>query len=851
LLERYHQAGDLKDLEAALQKYQDTVKVSPEGNSAVAGLIENIGLCLRHRYLRLGDLNDLDAALQKYQKAVELSPEGDLNLAGLIGNIGLCFRYRYLRHGHLKDLEAAFQKFQEAVELSPEENHVVKGLSQEAGTLVCYRDRYLHLGDLKDLQAAFQNIQEAVRLSSKGNPILARLRGDIGLCFRDRYLRLGDLKDLEAALQNFQDTLYLIPHRHPDRARCLQNLGICFLDRFRRAGHLKDLEAALQTSRDAVDLTPEGHPDLARLLQNLGNCFMARYHRLGDLKDLGIAQQQYLQATTLALDGHSSAEILQDFAMSFVDRYHRLGGVNNIDEAYHNYMLSFDTSSSRPESSWKAALDWASFAEECGASSQCSYAYSTAFSFLPRMIWICHSIPLRHAALSRLGIKKATSNAIRVCTNGSDVHSAVEIMEQGMATVFQQTLELKADVDELPCDQANDFRRLSFKLYGEASTDTTEILKIVNQRNELLAKIRQQPGQAEFLFPRSYETLRQVSKGGPIVILNSNIDGCDGILIPDPASEPVHIPLPELLSRCSLRVRAESMSTRLFGQRENFTSKTTEECFTELLSWLWMNVVSPVYCILETYGIRKGRLWWLQIGAFTGLPVHACAPDDHFIHSYTATLGSLLDAYARKSSSAAHKVGVVGVTHTGSGGRNYLKGVKLEVEKILSIIEKPLVVCLNGEKATVGAVKKQLQVCSWVHLACHAKQDSFHPTKSHLRLYGGILELETILQMSLSNAEFVFLAGCQTAMGDSELVNESFHLGGGFIAAGFRGVIGTLWSMNDQDGPLVAEVVYSHLFRDGRKPQASDAAEGLHLAVKELKKRKVPYERWIPFIHMG
>ncbi|KAJ7478480.1 hypothetical protein FB451DRAFT_1032420 [Mycena latifolia] len=88
-------------------------------------------------------------------------------------------------------------------------------------------------------------------------------------------------------------------------------------------------------------------------------------------------------------------------------------------------------------------------------------------------------------------------------------------------------------------------------------------------------------------------------------------------------------------------------------------------------------------------------------------------------------------------------------------------------------------------------------------------------------------------------------------MGDAILVNESFHLGGGFIAAGFRSAVGTLWSMNEADGPEVAESFYSYLFRDDRQPQASDAAEALHYAVKQLKKRNVPYERWIPFIHMG
>jgi CHAT domain-containing protein len=169
-----------------------------------------------------------------------------------------------------------------------------------------------------------------------------------------------------------------------------------------------------------------------------------------------------------------------------------------------------------------------------------------------------------------------------------------------------------------------------------------------------------------------------------------------------------------------------------------------------------------------------------------------------------------------------------------------------------SIIQNPNVeYVVGGVKATPEAVKHQLLNYSWIHLACHGTQDLTQPTKSRLLLYDGVLELETILRMPLPNAEFVFLAACQTAMGDVDLVNESFHLGGGFIAAGFRGAIGTLWSMNDKDGPLVAETFYSHLFRDDRQPQATDAAEALHLAVKELREKKVPYERWIPFIHMG
>ncbi|KAJ7907109.1 CHAT domain-containing protein, partial [Mycena leptocephala] len=226
------------------------------------------------------------------------------------------------------------------------------------------------------------------------------------------------------------------------------------------------------------------------------------------------------------------------------------------------------------------------------------------------------------------------------------------------------------------------------------------------------------------------------------------------------------------------------------------------------------------------------RLWWLPTGAFTGLPLHASPPTDEFIHSYTATLGSLLDAYAQKSPINAPKLAVVGVTHTDFTKSRFLKGVEPEVKKIISIAKDCYIQCLLGEQATVDAVKLQLQDCSWVHLACHGYQNLEYPTQSHLQLYDGNLDLDTILRTPLPNAQFVFLAACQTAMGDANLANESFHLGGGFITAGFQSAIGTMWSMNDNDGPTVAESVYSHLFREGQQPKHTDAAEACSLQSK-------------------
>ncbi|KAF7369513.1 hypothetical protein MVEN_00281100 [Mycena venus] len=548
--------------------------------------------------------------------------------------------------------------------------------------------------------------------------------------------------------------------------------------------------------------------------------------------------------------------------MSLTDRYHRLGHEKDLTAIHAHYAASFKITTDNPQGSWRAALQWASFAEKTEPL-YCLSAYSAGFDLLPEILWIGHPIPMRHAALHESNIEQATSSAVRAYMTHSKLTSAVEIMEQGMATIFQQTLQLRTDVGELPMEQAQEFTRLSSKLHSGTITDTTEIMDMVTRRNEVLAKIRQKPHLKNFLKPKPYHILRQAAQGGPVVILNSSGNHCDAILILNPISDPVHIPLPnvklellkstqarlrELLGESNIRNRGQATSTRLFGKQEFFRTQTTEESFADMLSCLWMYVVAPVYQVLDAHGIYSGRLWWLPTGSFTGLPLHACPPNDKFIHSFTATLGSLANAYAKEDSNMANKVGIVGVAHGGSMDLNYLKGVKEEVGKIISIV--PNAEVLEGQQATVDAVKQLLQQCSWLHFSCHGKQDLVEPTKSHLVLYRGDLALETILHMPLPHAKFVFLAACQTAMGDGQLVNESFHLGGGFIAAGFRGAIGTLWSMDDRDGPLVTEVVYSHLFRDGY-PTPSSAAEALHIAIKTLRSNKVPYERWIPFIHMG
>lgn len=54
----------------------------------------------------------------------------------------------------------------------------------------------------------------------------------------------------------------------------------------------------------------------------------------------------------------------------------------------------------------------------------------------------------------------------------------------------------------------------------------------------------------------------------------------------------------------------------------------------------------------------------------------------------------------------------------------------------------------------------------------------------------------------------------QTSAGDKKL---SVHLAGGMLAAGYRGMVATMWSILDQHGPQIAEDLYAHLITPGER----------------------------------
>jgi CHAT domain-containing protein len=256
------------------------------------------------------------------------------------------------------------------------------------------------------------------------------------------------------------------------------------------------------------------------------------------------------------------------------------------------------------------------------------------------------------------------------------------------------------------------------------------------------------------------------------------------------------------------------------------------------------------------------RIWWSTTGPLTFLPIHAAGLyntreagfkiSDFVVSSYTPTLTALL---VEPRIAMRTFQGLLAVSQPGTPGLSRLPNAEKELTQIKRLCSSLDVHSLLGDLATTESVVQGMELHSWVHLACHAVQDAFEPTRSAFCLQNGHLTLSKIITKSFPHADFAFLSACQTATGDEKLSEEAVHLAAGMLAAGYRSVIATMWSIMDDDAPLVAAEVYSHLIRDS-EPDSTQAAYALHHAVRCLREQleesgQPSFLSWVPFIHVG
>jgi CHAT domain-containing protein len=184
-------------------------------------------------------------------------------------------------------------------------------------------------------------------------------------------------------------------------------------------------------------------------------------------------------------------------------------------------------------------------------------------------------------------------------------------------------------------------------------------------------------------------------------------------------------------------------------------------------------------------------------------------------------------------------------------GVSEIPNTKQELEYIRRHLGSRDHIVLDGHEGTKHRVMKGMADTNWLHLACHGSQRQDEPTKSGLILEDGHLTLEEIIKLDLPNAEFAFLSACQTTTGEETLSDEAVHIAGGMLLAGYRGVVATMWSIQDDLAPEVADEFYRRIMEGNERPDNRKAAEALHYSIQKLCKKGAPFTSWIPFVHLG
>ncbi|KAI0050162.1 hypothetical protein FA95DRAFT_1487709, partial [Auriscalpium vulgare] len=116
------------------------------------------------------------------------------------------------------------------------------------------------------------------------------------------------------------------------------------------------------------------------------------------------------------------------------------------------------------------------------------------------------------------------------------------------------------------------------------------------------------------------------------------------------------------------------------------------------------------------------------------------------------------------------------------------------------------------------------------------------------------LTILDLLKANLPNAELAVLSACHTAAVDKDNTpDEGISLASGMQFCGFRGIVGTLWAMDDDVGPIFAEIFYKrilHLERADQPADFIDAAKVLRAVTKEMRRKQIPLHCWVPLVHI-
>ena len=807
-------------------------------------LVERLG---KHHHVT-GSKADLEKAIKLGIRGLKMTPEEHLGRGRLLHNIGQRFIDLFRSSGTLDDLEQGLNYIRQAAAF----------IAHRAGHdwMLVARDLAMGLIEYYIMTLALGSLDEAIDILTE----IARMAegtafddmiflSDLAMAYRLKYQRTNNVSYLENAV-NVSTAALDQAEGDPNHAYYLELTSQILKDRYWHSRNLTDLEKSIDLGKKSIDITPEDNVQRAFRFCEVAESLRERHMATKMMEDLNEAIDFARRGLELIREDHVyRAEGLYVLATSLRLRYNITNDEGDEREMQSAFRLALDHTQSLALIRLQAGR---SVVYEHVHRSQWAEAFEaskTVVDLIPSLVLRSVENADKQEVLRKAGGLASDSAALALQT-GESPSTALMLLEKGRGMIATSLEDLGVDMTALEAQYPQLAERFAslrneVRRYGDQGKDAGASWGDTRNRRrreadteleETITEIRRHQGFEDFMLAPSESEMRQAADGGPIVIINSSTFRCDAIIVEK--HQVTSLPLP--------RFKEEDLTRHLQGN----TLDTPDA-----LEWLWDCIAEPV---LITLGLVAPPLdadwphiWWIMPGFLGKLPIHAAGY--HRDRSFKTVLDRVVSSYHNSVRSMVRRRRQPPLRDTQADqallvamgktpGASDLPFASTEI----SIIQKPFKE-LSLQPTELGPSKEQilakLPTCSIFHFAGHSFRNSKSPLDSYLALDKGpknSITINNLLEISLYKSPplLAYLSACGTGqMHNYQLADENIHLISGFLLAGFRHVIGTLWEVQDAVCVDMARLTYESMKERGLSDVS--VAWALHNATRTLR------DRWV------
>jgi CHAT domain-containing protein len=148
---------------------------------------------------------------------------------------------------------------------------------------------------------------------------------------------------------------------------------------------------------------------------------------------------------------------------------------------------------------------------------------------------------------------------------------------------------------------------------------------------------------------------------------------------------------------------------------------------------------------------------------------------------------------------------------------------------------------LQYQQATIGNYQNLLNQVQVLHSSHHASADLNNSLESKLHLFDGDINLGRVFTWRFTNLAEVFLSCCETNLTFTQITDDPLSIASGFLCAGARNVVSTLWAVDDLATALFCILYYQEKQHNSRSQALQKAQFKLrNLTGDELSSKYKP-----------